>query len=238
MKLICVMAASLAVSVSAFARDQVVPAAFENTPGTGTFLGPLANSQRTYQLLIHESLLTNILGHQLTGLSWRLPTSATGAWPTADVSFANYDIYLSGSVAPADRSLTFADNIVGAQTQVRSGALDIPTSSYPFGGLPVNDFGPTIGFSPYVYSGGHLLVEIRHTGFSGTSRSVDALIATGGAANGYGTLFSAAWTGNYAGVSGSQGNFSIFEFSTVVPSPGGLAVLGLALIGAGRRRRG
>lgn len=210
----------------------VVPGSYENVPGTGTFLGPLSNAQRTYQLLIHESLLTDMVGLQLTGLTWRSLASATSDWPTADVTFNNYDIYLSGSVTPANRSLTFANNIVGPQTQVRSGPLNIPTGSYTSGDSP-NAFGPTIGFSNYAYNGGHLLIEIRHTGFSGTSRSVDALLTS---TSGYGTLFSGAWTGNYTGTSGAQGNFSIVQLSAV-PEPTTMALLGLGLLTALRRRR-
>lgn len=187
----------------------VVPPAYTGTPGTSTFLGPLANAARTYQLLIHDSMLTSLVGKRLTGLSWRIPTSATAAWPVADVTFTNYDVYLSGSVAPANRSLTFASNVVGVQTQVQSGSLTIPMESYPFGGSP-NAFGPEITLTPWLYSGGHLLVEIRHAGFSGTSRSTDAI---GTAISGYGTLFSAAWVGNYTGTSGSQGNFTVIRLT-------------------------
>ncbi|HMP01982.1 MAG TPA: PEP-CTERM sorting domain-containing protein [Gemmatales bacterium] len=158
----------------------------------------------------------------MTGLEWRLPSSATGPWPAAEVSFTAFDIYLSGSVDPADRSLTFANNIVGPQTQVRSGALVIPVDSFPSGGSP-NDFGFFIGFNPYLYSGSNLLLELRHTGFTGTSRSVDAI---GTAIPGYGTLFSAAWTGSYAGLSGSQGNFSVTRFTAApIPEPGSILLL-------------
>ena len=90
---------------------RVVPPNYETTPGTATFLGPLANTQRTYQLLIHESLLIPLLGKELQGFSMRIPTSATSNWPAADVTYSNYDIYLSGSVAPENRSLTFAQNL-------------------------------------------------------------------------------------------------------------------------------
>lgn len=188
----------------------VVPNNYQGTPGTATFLGPLGNAPRTYQLLIHESLLTNIAGHRIEGLTFRLPVSATTDWPLTDATYSNYDIYLSGSVTPADRSLTFVQNIVGVQKLVRSGSLIIPASSFPFGGTP-NNFGREISFdSAYVYNSGHLLIEIRHNGFSGTSRSVDAI---GTAISGYGTLFSACWNGNYAGTSGTQGNFSITSLS-------------------------
>jgi hypothetical protein len=210
---ICLL--SIVLASSAFTQFHVVPPEYAGTPGTGTFLGPLATAQRTYQLLIHESLLTNLVGQEITALSWRLPTSATASWPTSDVTFSNYDIYLSGSVTPANRSLTFSQNIVGPQTQVRSGSLTIATDSYPWGGSP-NGWGPEITFNPWLYTGGHLLVEIRHMGFSGTSRSVDAILTS---TAGYGTLFSGCWTGSYTGTSGSQGNFSVVRFTASPSGP-------------------
>jgi hypothetical protein len=195
---------------------RVVPPTYETTPGTATFLGPLANSQRTYQLLIHESLLVPLLGKELQAFSMRIPTSATSNWPAADVTYTNYDVYLSGSVEPANRSLTFAQNIVGVQKQVRSGQLIIPANSYTFGNSP-NEWGPEIMFDTlYLYSGGHLLVEIRHLGFTGTSRSTDALSTS---TTGYGTEFSACWTGSYVGTSGSQGNFTIIRLKGDDPVP-------------------
>ena len=182
---------------------------------------------------MHESLLTDLVGLELTGITFRLPTNATTPWPANDAFFSNYDIYLSGSVDPSQRSLTFADNIVGPQTQVRSGSLLMNAGSFPSGGSPT-EFGPSIGFdSGYVYTGGNLLVEIRHNGNTVGSRSVDA-ITTG--TSGYGTLFSAAWQSSYTATTGLQGNFSIIQF-TAIPTPGAAAVLGLgALVGARRRR--
>lgn len=194
----------------------VVPPDYTATPGTSTFTGPLATTARTYQLLIHEDLLVSLVGKDLLAISWRIPTSATTNWPAADVTIANYDVYLSGSVSPNQRSLTFAENIVGTQTQVRSGSLNIAAESYRFGNTP-NDFGPSIMFnSPWLYTGGHLLIEIRHSGFTGTTRSNDALSTS---TAGYATLFSACWTGSYTGISGSQGNFSIVRISAddVIP---------------------
>ncbi len=191
---------------------QVIPNAYAGTTGTGTFLGPLANAQRTYQLLIHANQLTNLVGTNLTGFSMRIPASATANWPTADVTYSNYDIYLSGSVDPVNRSLTFANNVVGPQTQVRSGSLTIPANSYTFGGSP-NAFGPEIVFNtPWQYNGGNVLVEIRHQGFTGTSRSTDAILTS---TPGYAADFSACWTGSYTGTAGSQGNFVVIKFSGI-----------------------
>lgn len=199
---------SSAVNGAVSSNNQVVPNGYANTPGTATFLGPLANAQRTYQFLIHANQLSALVGSPLTGIRIRLPVSATTNWPVSNVSFNNYDIYLSNSVDPANRSLTFANNIVGPQTQVKSGPMTIPANSYTFGSNP-NAFGPIVQFdNPWFYNGGNLLIEIRHTGFTGTSRSTDAISTS---TPGYGTNFSACWTGNYTGVTGSQGNFTIVE---------------------------
>ncbi|MCS7052349.1 MAG: T9SS type A sorting domain-containing protein [Ignavibacterium sp.] len=194
----------------------VIPPNYTSVPGTTTFLGPLANSSRSYQLLINESLLTPFINKEIVGLSWRLPTSATAPWPTSDVTFSNYDIYLSESVPPANRSLTFSNNVVGVQKLVRSGPLVIIANEYPFGGNP-NEFGKEITFNQsYTYNGGHLLIEIRHQGFSGLSRSVDAI---GTAISGYGTLFSALWQAAYIPTTGTQANFSVVKLRFENPIP-------------------
>ena len=190
---------------------QVVPNSYTSAGGTAPFLGPLSTAPRTYQLLINQNQLGSLTGKNLTAISFRLPQSAVANWPPAGVVYSNYDIYVSGSVDPVNRSLTFANNIIGPQTQVRSGQLSINANSYIFGSNP-NQFGSEITFNiPYFYNGGNLLVEIRHSGFTGSSRTVDAIGAT---TPGYGTDFSACWSGSYTGLSGAQGNFSIVNFST------------------------
>lgn len=195
----------------------VVPPENTNIPGTTNFTSQLSSTPRTYQLLIHESLLTNVIGQDLLGVSWRLFTTATANWPSAQVTIADYDFYLSGSVEPANRSLTFANNIVGPQTMVRSGSLTIPAGSYTFGNTP-NDWGPEMMFDiPWHYTGGHLLIELRHTGFTGTSSSVDAISIN--TIPPYGTLFSALWGSGYTATMGAGGNFSIVRLTTDDPIP-------------------
>jgi len=190
---------------------EVIPPAYTSAPGTATFTGPLANTPRTYQLLIQSTQLISLVGQNLTAISWRLPVGATSNWPAADVSFTGYDIYLSASVEPINRSLTFINNVAGPQKLVRSGILNITDSTYRYGSSP-NEFGPEITFdSSYLYSGGNLLIEMRHTGFTGTTRTVDAI---GTSISGYGTQFSACWGSGYAATSGSQGNFSVVKISS------------------------
>jgi len=190
---------------------EVIPNAYTSTTGTATFTGPLANTPRTYQLLIQNTQLTALVGHNLTAISWRLPANATSNWPAADVSFASYDIYLSASVEPIKRSLTFINNIVGPQRLVRSGILNITDSTYRSGSSP-NEFGPEITFdSAYLYTGGNLLIELRHTGFTGTTRTVDAI---GTSISGYGTQFSTCWGSGYTATTGAQGNFSVLKITS------------------------
>lgn len=197
---------------------QVVPPAYENTAGTTSFLGPFANTPRTYQLLIKSTMLTGLKGQNLTSISFRLPASASSDWPVADYLISNYRIYLSKSVDPSLRSLAFfASNAASPQIQVRSGPLSIDSGSFISGSSP-NNFGPEITFDiPYFYSGGDLLVEIRQSGFTGTSRSMDAI---GTSISGYGTDFSACWkSSDTATFSASQGNFCVSKFSgTPAPS--------------------
>lgn len=188
--------------------EKVVPGAYTSTVGTGVFLGPLTGSARTYQMLIAASELTDLAGKNLTSISFRLSGSASAAWPASQATFNNYDIYLSGSVQPAVRSLTFANNVSGTQTLVRSGALVIPAGAFTFGSAP-NAFTFDINFNTaYLYTGGNLLVEIRHSG-SNLGTGVDALITS---TAGYATVYSACWTGSYTGTAGAQGNFAVTKF--------------------------
>lgn len=190
--------------------ENVVPNVNATTNGGNSFLGPLTSSARTYQLLIAESQLTSLVGKYLISVAFRSTSSTTSDWPTAATTYNNYDIYLSGSVNPADRSFVFAQNVVGTQTQVRSGSLSIPVNSLSYGSSP-NNFSFDISFTtPWLYSGGNLLVEIRHDGSSGSSKSVDA---AGTSSSGYGTLYSACWGSSYTATSTTtQGNFAVVNF--------------------------
>jgi hypothetical protein len=197
----------------------VVPPDYTNAPGNGAFLSQFATSARTYQLLMHESLLAPILNQQIYAVSWRLPQSASSNWPSADVTFTDYEFYLGQGVDPADMDrMNFSSNFIGPKKQVRDGSLLVTANSYTFGNTP-NDWGPEVTFivdSIYIYTGGNLLVELRHTGFSGTSRSVDALTTS---TPGYGTIFRTCWGSGFAADSGAYGNFSIVRINADDPIP-------------------
>ncbi|WP_083862138.1 T9SS type A sorting domain-containing protein [Flavobacterium sp. B17] len=176
-----------------------------NLTVTGAFTGPFANSTRTYQMIIDDSQLTALSGQYISSISFRLPTSATAAWPVSDTTFPDYQVYLSNGVDPVNRQLNFAANVVGTQTQVRSGSLSIPAGSVSNNG----SFTFNINFNtPYLYTGTNLVIEVRHTGSNGTTTSIDA---AGTGTSGYGTLFTACWS---ASTSVLQGNFSYVKISS------------------------
>ncbi|WP_323643998.1 hypothetical protein, partial [Pectobacterium carotovorum] len=133
------------------------------------------------------------------------PTTVTAAWPSADTTFPDYQIYLSNGVEPADRQLNFAANIVGTQTQVRSGSLLIPANAVSDG----TNFTFNINFTtPYLYTGNNLVIEVRHTGSNGSSTSIHAV---GTSAAGYGSLFTACWSSTGSVL---QGNFSYVKINS------------------------
>lgn len=175
------------------------------------FIGPFGNAARKLQLIIDDTLLTSLIGKNLTSISFRLPASTTDSWPATSLIMSSFDIFLSDSVEPADRQLDFAANVVGTQTQVRSGDLVINAGSLTVGSNP-NAFSFKILFSnAWKYNGGNLLIEIRHSGTGISSRTVQA---AGTSSAGYGTLFSALWqsTGNV-----TQGNFTYVEITATDP---------------------
>lgn len=194
-------------------QGNIVPLAYASTPGNTVFVGPLGNTPRTYQLLINSDQLTAMVGQYVTAIAMRIPTSSTSAWPVSNVTYNSFDIYLAESVLPSQRRATFDSNIIGAKTQVRSGSLIIQANAYPSNENP-NRFGTEIMFNtPYHYTGGNLLIEMRHTGFSGTARSIDA---AGTSASGYGTSFSACWEGNYTATTGITGNFAVIQITSLI----------------------
>jgi hypothetical protein len=209
---------SAIVACPALATDShVVPNGYADAPGTATFLF-LTTGERTYQMIIHEDQLTDLVGRDLMSVTWRLPGIASVDWPATDANFTNFDIHVGPGVAPEDRTLVFTDNYAGPQTQVRSGPLTIPAGSFTHGFSP-NPFGFRVQFdTPWLYAGGHLIVEIRRSGHDATTRSMDSVGTSPDF--GYGTQFAAVWQSNYQPVgSGTQGNFVIVEIASEPGTP-------------------
>ncbi len=178
-----------------------------NSNEGSAFIGPFGNAARQLQFIMDDTILTSLVGKNLTSISFRLPASTVESWPLNALTMSSFEIYLSDSVEPADRQLNFAANVVGPQTKVRTSSLLIPAGALTVGSNP-NAFSFKIPFnSSWQYNGGNLLLEIRHSGTGISSRSVHA-VPTSSA--GYGTLYSALWQSTGAV---NQGNFIYVEIT-------------------------
>lgn len=223
-------------SVPLFAQFYgVVPNDRATQAGTGTFLW-FTTTDRTYQWIIHQDQLSSLMGLELTGITWRLPGSATSPWPpTVDANFSDFVITVGPGVDPAMRSTTFSANYSGTPTVVRSGPLTIPVGSYPVTGTP-RDWGFEITFNvPYLYTGGHLTMTINRTAMTGntTGGTFDAVTTT---TAGWGTQYASIWASGFNPATGGNANFIITRF-TAVPEPATVGGLALGLLLLLRRRR-
>lgn len=218
---------SLAAPIPA-AHALTVPTSFASTEGNGGVSLPLDATAATVQFIYPTSVLSGLApGDQITGIAFRLGAGATS--PNTDLTFSNYQIQLSQSNnAPGSLSTTFANNISSDVVTVRSGSLTLTANSFPSGATP-NAFGSAINFTtPYTYTGGALLITLRHTGnSSGLSPIIDADGTFGGQSLNASGSFSAT-TGNPAFAT------PIAQF-TVQPVPFAFSPLpGLLLTGVGK----
>ncbi len=234
----CTVCAAGLLLVGAAQADVVVPNSAAGVEGDGVFsLTTTLAAGRTFQMTIAAGQLTGLIGQPIVALQWRLNGPGTSAWPPVNANYASWEIRMGAGVAPSAMSNTFADNFTAGSTLVRSGPLEIPAGSFSFGGTP-NAFGPALSLdTPYLYTGGDLTVEMRFSQQTGatTQSPLDALLASGGPGNGWGVDFAARWTSSAVGTAGTNGNFLVTNF--VVPAPSALALLGLSMGIAMRRRR-
>lgn len=104
----------------------VIPPAYETTnfgDGLNTIVRNAGNP-RTYQMIVAASQLTGITpADQILGITFRLYNAAPSAWPSADVTWTDYDVYIGESVDPASMTTTFASNWIGAPVQVMGWSL-------------------------------------------------------------------------------------------------------------------
>ncbi|HMP01201.1 MAG TPA: PEP-CTERM sorting domain-containing protein [Gemmatales bacterium] len=185
----------------------------------------------TLQVYYSEAFLNSagiVPGVLIDGVAYRRNTGgATG--PAGSTSFSTYDIRLSESfAAPASITTTFANNIVGAQTLVRTGSLTFAANSFPGGATP-NGFGPVVEFdTPYLYAGGSLLIEFRRGARTGDTTALNT-----DTDNTVATQAGARWvfnTGSDTALTGTIVNGGhVLQLSYVaIPEPSSMALLGLA----------
>lgn len=165
-----------------------------NSGEDGAFQGPYSNNPRRFQMLIAHAPISTLTNKYLTSISFRLQDSYTNSWPLSDTTFSSYEIYLSKGVTPSNMQMNFAANINGTQTMVKSGSHTIPAGSI-HGGNSITQFNYTFVFdTPYLYTGGNLVIEIRHTGSNNPNSIPSKAVYTNSSL--YGTYFSACWEQN------------------------------------------
>ncbi len=175
--------------------------------------------ERTVQFVYGESILKDLpAGSTITSMAFRLNGGAANDWPSADLSWNNYDVQLSTSnYPPGQLNDFFEENIGDNVVSVRSGPLTINRNSFTGGSNP-NTFGAQIAFTtPFVYPGGPLLVTIRHDGNSSSHALLDAAPDTTGAIQGIWSHDANAYT---AATRSSGGRSPVALFSVNPPSKG------------------
>ena len=234
-----------AMACASSAQFVVVPNAYTNVAasasGLNTFIRDTGNP-RTGQLLINSNQLSSMsVGDQITGISFRLFTGSTVNFPASGATWSDYTINVGVGVAPLLGTTLLATNFTGTPTMVRTGALTVSAGAYSGTGGPPRPWGTEISFqTPYVYTGGHLAIEVRHTGSNIVNNAANDFLEVATTLDtGYiaGDFRSFTATGNAATI-GALANFTVTRLSvTPVPEPATFAALGLGALALLRRRR-
>jgi hypothetical protein len=233
------LVATFTTADAALQAQAVVPNNFTSVEGNSSSSTLFQAGASSLQVYYSEGFLSAagiIPGSVIEGVAFRRNGGgATG--PAADTIFASYNIFMSQSFAePSLMTTTFANNVVGPQTQVRSGSLTVAANSIPGGATP-NAFGSTVNFNTqYIYTGGSMLMEFRRSARTGDTTAFNTDVD-----NTAPTQVGARWLFNLTSDSAVTGTLSnsgqIFQLQYVIPEPTG-ALLGGAVILPllGRRR--
>ncbi len=142
-------------------------------PAPGGFPADLAN--RLQWVISADELRYIPVGSVIGSLWLRQRAAELTAAPGVDASALDFEIALSSAtVSPGSMSNTFADNIGADRVVVHDGPLAIAANTLPPG--TKGTFGKLAQFQrQFVYKGGPLCIDIRHSGLSTFIGTLDAV---------------------------------------------------------------
>lgn len=156
-------------------------AGITSADGDNSSNSPFNTGAGTCQIILDRGVLDQIpVGCVITSIAFRLDASVGSAWPAAATSFSDYEIRLGRAANFASGlSTTFANNVVaGSDIKVRDGLFAPLAGVFPASAVAPNaeSFGPAINFATgFYYTGGGLVITLRHSGqIGGTSAVLDA----------------------------------------------------------------
>lgn len=174
---ICAAGAAAQVSELGVAPD----AGVNTADGSNSSNSPFNTAATTCQIILDRSVLDQIpIGCVITSIAFRLDASVNAAWPGAATSFSDYEVRLGRAANFASGlSTTFASSVVsGSDVKVRDGLFAQLAGVFPATAVvpSAETFGPAINFSTgFYYTGGGLVITLRHSGqVGGTSAVLDA----------------------------------------------------------------
>jgi len=198
---------SLTLDSSAAIDSLVLPAISEQENSLNT---PIRDTERTLQYVFDSSLLGAIQpGSQISSIAFRL-NDGSSTWPAATRTWSQFNLQIGKSAnAPGSLSNTFSENLGTDTITARSGSLTVAAGSYSGGSSP-NTFGSEIIFStPYTYTGGDILITIRHTGNGSDTEFTDAKSAVPGM---WQAIYSSAVGAFTASEASSEGSTPVTRF--------------------------
>ena len=203
------------------AADIVCPNANTTVAGDAGLNTVFRNLSRTHQILIAASELANLPnGTPITGLTFRAQPAQASAFPPTGITatFTDYTIEVAtAATTPATMSTTLAANVGPDAVVVRSGPHSIAPLAFSNANNPTA-FGPTIPFTTYyVYTGGNLVITIRHSGNAQNVNSFMDCITPAGP--GYGTLVRAMSGNSSDATVGTQAAATIVRLTHCDPVP-------------------